>query len=251
MNLSNSSDSIMTIGTIKALNDTWLKTSSEAASSLPESSKIFCPKGTEIELRWIGNDVEAGHRKVDLIQSQKGKFSWYTYIEHWQVDEVEHPKLNEFEVPEFTGSRIQLPGLGMRFLDQPVDGCKNFSWNEMLHGGTRIPTIADIMPGLTPGMVIQNIIKITKQLEVIREDFGGRPIRINSGYRPPKVNRAVGGASQSRHQYGDAVDFNISGVHPSEIYKRYDSTWAGGLAWSNHFLHIDARNVRARWRYPD
>jgi hypothetical protein len=240
------------IGTIKALNDTWLKTSPEAASSLPEASKIFCPKGTEIELRWIDDDVEAGHRKIDLAQSQKGKFSWYTFIEHWQADEVEHPKLNEFEVPEFTGSRVQLPGLGLRFLDQPVDGCKNFSWNEMLHGGTRIPNSTDIAPGLTPGMVIQNIIKITKRLEEIREDFGGRPVTINSGYRPPSVNRAIGGASQSRHLWGDAVDFNIRGVHPREIYQRYDATWIGGLAWSNGFVHIDARpGYKSRWRYPN
>jgi hypothetical protein len=237
------------IGTIKALNDTWLKTSPDAASSLPEASKIFCPKGTEIALRWIDDDVEVGHRKIDLAQSQKGKFSWYTFIEHWQADEVEHPKLNEFEVPEFTGSRVQLPGLGLRFLDQPVDGCKNFSWNEMLHGGTRIPNSTDIAPGLTPGMVIQNIIKITKQLEIVRSDYGGRSITVTSGYRSPRINKQIGGASKSIHMSGLAVDFRISGIDPFAVYRRYDPTFIGGLASSSVFTHMDLRGFRSRWSY--
>ena len=37
----------------------------------------------------------------------------------------------------------------------------------------------------------------------------GRPILINSAYRTPEHNEAVGGPSFSRHIYGDAVDIDI------------------------------------------
>ena len=37
----------------------------------------------------------------------------------------------------------------------------------------------------------------------------GRPININSGYRSPEHNHDVGGATYSRHLYGDAADIDV------------------------------------------
>ena len=39
-----------------------------------------------------------------------------------------------------------------------------------------------------------------------------KPIRINSAYRGPKLNAAVGGSAKSQHCNGEAVDFEIDGV---------------------------------------
>lgn len=38
----------------------------------------------------------------------------------------------------------------------------------------------------------------------------GRPIAINSGYRSPALNRAVGGASSSQHVKGEAMDLDLT-----------------------------------------
>lgn len=46
-------------------------------------------------------------------------------------------------------------------------------------------------------------------LERVRSCIGA-PIEINSGYRPPFYNVAIGGASDSRHMYGDAFDIRIT-----------------------------------------
>ena len=37
-------------------------------------------------------------------------------------------------------------------------------------------------------------------------DAWGRPIVVNSGYRCPKLNRAVGGVARSQHTKGEAAD---------------------------------------------
>lgn len=42
-------------------------------------------------------------------------------------------------------------------------------------------------------------------LDPLREAWG-RPIVVNSGYRCPELNRAVGGAVNSQHLYGEAAD---------------------------------------------
>jgi hypothetical protein len=43
-------------------------------------------------------------------------------------------------------------------------------------------------------------------LECVRTGNGNQPLTINSGYRNPAHNAAVGGETQSRHMFGDAAD---------------------------------------------
>jgi zinc D-Ala-D-Ala carboxypeptidase len=40
----------------------------------------------------------------------------------------------------------------------------------------------------------------------------GKPYRVNSGFRSPDLNKAVGGSKSSQHCLGQAVDFEIPGV---------------------------------------
>jgi len=48
----------------------------------------------------------------------------------------------------------------------------------------------------------------------------GAPIIISSGYRSPEVNKAVGGAKNSQHTKGEAVDFICPGYgSPLKICK--------------------------------
>ncbi len=50
-----------------------------------------------------------------------------------------------------------------------------------------------------------------KILEPVRAHFG-KPVTINSSYRAPAVNRAVGGSATSQHVNGQAIDFEIQGI---------------------------------------
>lgn len=50
-----------------------------------------------------------------------------------------------------------------------------------------------------------------KILEPVRAHFG-KPVQINSSYRSPAVNKAVGGSATSQHSNGEAVDFEIPGI---------------------------------------
>ena len=54
-----------------------------------------------------------------------------------------------------------------------------------------------------------NIQTVMDRLEQVRTAVGDIPIVIRSGYRSPKYNQAVGGASNSQHLYGKAVDIYI------------------------------------------
>ena len=51
---------------------------------------------------------------------------------------------------------------------------------------------------------------INTVLDPIREDWGS-PIIVSSGYRCPELNKAVGGANTSGHQYGYCADLQVKG----------------------------------------
>lgn len=52
-------------------------------------------------------------------------------------------------------------------------------------------------------------------VQPVREQFG--PTTINSGYRGPALNEAVGGSSKSQHCRGQAVDIEVPGVPNAEV----------------------------------
>ena len=58
---------------------------------------------------------------------------------------------------------------------------------------------------------IANLTNLCKWLEVLRER-AGTPIRINSGYRSPQLNKAIHGVAGSNHMTGCAADIRVSGM---------------------------------------
>jgi GH24 family phage-related lysozyme (muramidase) len=92
-------------------------------------------------------------------------------------------------------------------------------------------------------------------LERVRVQFGGKPIVVTSGYRPPSINAQVGGASNSEHLYKPgcgAVDFVIEGADMMAVQRWCDQNWPYSLGYAEpQFIHLGIRNSRAkvRWDY--
>lgn len=94
-------------------------------------------------------------------------------------------------------------------------------------------------------------------LERVRVNFGSKPIVITSGYRPPAVNKAVGGASSSEHLYAapgvGAVDFYIEGADIYAVQSWCDKNWPYSLGYGapKGFVHLGIRGGRTklRWDY--
>lgn len=57
-----------------------------------------------------------------------------------------------------------------------------------------------------PVSAVNNLRKLAETMEQVRELLG-QPIIVSSGYRAPRVNKAIGGSRRSAHMQGLACDF--------------------------------------------
>lgn len=100
-------------------------------------------------------------------------------------------------------------------------------------------------------------VELAQFLEKVRKQFGNKPVRITSGYRPAAINRSVGGASGSEHLYGSAgvgaVDFFIEGADILAVERWCDANWPYSLGYGakKGFVHLGIRRgrPRVRWDY--
>jgi len=82
---------------------------------------------------------------------------------------------------------------------------KWFKLKEFCVSGSH-PELVEVPKEGTP--IYNNIVYLMERMDIIREKWNG-PIIVTSGYRPPKLNKAVGStAKNSAHLVGLAADFH-------------------------------------------
>jgi uncharacterized protein YcbK (DUF882 family) len=123
---------------------------------------------------------------------------------------------------------------------QPTYASSHFTWSELTAGMTRLPKHQSI---------VDNMVRLTKAVAPYRNKIG-LPWRVTSGYRPEEVNAAIGGAQNSYHVSGMAMDFYVDGMHEKDVFRIIDKDWEGGLGLydrgGNGWIHIDIGPNR-RW----
>lgn len=93
----------------------------------------------------------------------------------------------------------------------------------------------------SPGQIeLENLRRLAATLEQARDILGGKPITINSAYRAPRVNSAVGGSPTSAHMVGLAADLVCPAFgSPLEVCRALS---AGGLIF-DQLIHEYGRWV--------
>ena len=93
-------------------------------------------------------------------------------------------------------------------LNQPLS--KNFLLRELLVSDYAVRK--NISEQFTPDVaIIKNLTALCdKVLQPLREQLR-LSVSVTSGYRCPKVNKGIGGALTSQHQFGEAADIHVSG----------------------------------------
>jgi LysM repeat protein len=85
--------------------------------------------------------------------------------------------------------------------------------------------------------------RLVRLLAEVSDTFGGRPLRIISGYRSTSYVKG------SKHKVGRAVDFRIPGI-PNEVLRDYLRSFdrvGVGYYPNSTFVHLDVRGYSAYW----
>lgn len=84
-------------------------------------------------------------------------------------------------------------------------------------------------------------------LDILRNEVG-KPVIINSGYRTPTRNKAVGGAKYSYHMRGMAADIRINGMSAKEIANKLNKIIPNecGIIVYENWVHLDVRTKKYR-----
>ncbi|MFE4105663.1 YcbK family protein [Almyronema epifaneia] len=225
--------------------NTLLKRRPLQSTALSSEETYSIPAGTVLKLHSYAyadaNGDFNNHIKFALRYEQdyiKQLSTWYVYEGHAQVERngkvvYPLPQPTTPSTPIYTGRSFKLPGnISTFYSDQPIIPGGSFTWGEATKDGTRIPPTENI---------VNNIIGLARQLQRAREQIG-QPFQVNSWYRPPAVNRAVGGASQSYHLTGKAADLQVEGYSGRRLANVVMSWWPGGIGIYStipNLLHLD------------
>ena len=91
---------------------------------------------------------------------------------------------------------------------------KNFSLPELTKSETALRMGFDNTPGEAETEALRLLCE--KVLQPVRDHYG-KGVKVNSGYRSPESNAAVGGSKTSDHCKGMAADIEIPGVANAEL----------------------------------
>jgi hypothetical protein len=233
---------------VRIIRDTLLKREPVQSVTLPPEARVPVEAGTELDILAYAYADDGGDynnhikftlaRKADYIN---GFNTWFVFENDAQVfydGELVYPKTPPSPPTGVTGDRIgiKLPGFTSTFyLNEPIVPGGKFTWAEATKNGSRIPATRAI---------VENILVLAERLERPRSQIG-RPFIVTSWYRPPVINRMVGGATYSRHLYGQAVDFYVESI-PARTVASQLSWWPGGLGAYAGWVHLDTGPSR-RW----
>ena len=93
---------------------------------------------------------------------------------------------------------------------------------------------------------IANLKRVCGWLEVLRERSGG-PVRINSGYRSPQLNKKIGGVPTSNHLTGCAADIRVENMEQLIRYAAILLDYADELKQDFDELLIERNRYGAIW----
>ena len=109
-------------------------------------------------------------------------------------------------------------------------------------------TLAEVLrtdhPALQSGLnsqQLKNVQLMASIMEIVRELLQ-RPIEVNSWFRSPALNKAVGGVQTSAHLKGFAVDFDVSPAEFRRVAQSKSFFYDQAIYYaSQSFMHLGIR----------
>jgi hypothetical protein len=137
------------------------------------------------------------------------------------------------------------------FFRERIGALANFTPDEFLVlGGAHAANGLNAMP--PPEALWPNLMPLARLLQALRTTVA-RPVVLNSVYRSPAYNTAIGGAADSQHMRFCAADVCVPGfsspTHWAGLLRgmRERGDFRGGIGLYRSFVHVDTRGFNVDW----
>jgi len=132
--------------------------------------------------------------------------------------------------------------------DYPSSSSSNYAKPTWLLELSRVPGDTKVAPNFTRDELAQEwkgtygVVQVhaVERLQDLRDEVGA--LRVTSGYRNPSYNASVGGATFSRHMYGDAFDLQPLSTSLSALSSACSRHGAGFVSVYTSHVHCDWRD---------
>lgn len=122
---------------------------------------------------------------------------------------------------------------------------KNFTYGELLESETAREEGIENAPN---DQQLRRLFKITKTVMQPIRDHLDAPVRVTSGFRTQELNEAIGGARESQHVKGEAIDFVADGYTVNEVFEEVvtGDFYFDQIIWEfGNWVHISYTTRRA------
>ena len=138
---------------------------------------------------------------------------------------------------------------------------KYFTYEELTFSATAKKLHIDNFPYFNKEVFANLRALVENTLDPLRAAWG-KPIRVNSGYRCPKLNKAVGGAANSSHMRGQAADITTgskidnkrlwdllieSSIPYTKVINEKDFSWLHVSFDANNISRIKLKEVNGNY----
>lgn len=220
------------IFTIQAVQDTWLKSTTDAAADLDEDRKVLVAQGQQLQVVKTTEIQGSAHKLVELA-SLAGR--WYVFMPHFRRLQGAAPAGLQAAGRLLPGAVAQVDAGAIDWSDFSAFITANLTVGEVLQFDARRRPSAQ-------SAVVPRILETAREFQAIRQAWG-RPLAVTSFYRPEPINQQVGGVRNSFHVSGLAVDLYPIGLPLQTLYDYLIGRWTGGFGdgRSRGFIHLDRR----------
>lgn len=202
--------------TFQSAQDTFLKKAPIDSKYLSDLGREARPRGSIIRVARVEEIPADSHAWWTLEDGSR----WAAFTPHWAVH----------------APKPQPPAASIDWSDFSAKAGRYITVGEVLQYDSRRKP--------RPGSPEERaILEVCRQFDAIREAWNG-PIGVTSGYRPEPINSQVGGAPNSYHTRGMALDIYPVGGSLESFHQWLIKRWSGGYGdgRAKGFIHIDTRS---------
>lgn len=197
--------------------------------------------------------------EITDIQTKLQSLGYYNDVVDGLVGRNTATAWAKFKKTHWLGETDMVGASSLALLDKEYAKNPTINWKDFNSKVSEYFTVGEVSLHQTERIVTNkqhqsNAIRLALELDKVRE-WWGSPLIVTSWYRPPSVERRIGGSGYS-HPFGLAVDFKPANGSVWDLQAKFQKEWYNtgkwkggfGLGAKRGFQHLDLKERRC-WDY--